>query len=331
MIEIDAIFYDGTSSKGYKSKVEFYDDKRVVIYPENLEKIEVSFDDLKISSRIGNIHRVIQIDEKRVLHSEENDKIDKIIKQISGESSILHLLESNHKLVLLSFITMLLAIVFSLTIGADMSAKFLANIAPDSLKRVISNNSMKIIDGYILKDSNLTKEEKQRVWRIFASVVDKSDDYYELHFRRGMGVNAFALPSGDIYVLDDLVKFCKDDDDMLFGILAHERGHVVKNHSMQILVKSSIVGAVVAYFTGDFSTTVSSLSAGFLNATFSREYEKEADFYAKDLMLKRGKDPKHLAKFFELMSKKYGDEAKEAGFLSSHPADSERIKYLLEK
>jgi len=146
-----------------------------------------------------------------------------------------------------------------------------------------------------------------------------------------MGVNAFALPSGDIYVLDDLVKFCKDDDDMLFGILAHERGHVVKNHSMQILVKSSIVGAVVAYFTGDFSTTVSSLSAGFLNATFSREYEKEADIYAKNLMIKRGKDPKHLAKFFELMSKKYGDEAKEAGFLSSHPADSERIKYLLEK
>jgi len=331
MIEIDALFYDGNSSKSYDTKVEFYDDGKVVIYPEGFKKIEASFDDLKISSRIGNIHRVIEIDEKRVLHSEENDKIDEIIKKLSGKSSILHLLESNHKLVLLSIVSMFIAIVFSLTIGADMSAKLLANIAPQSLKRVISNNSIKLIDRYILEDSNLTKEQKQRVKRVFASVVDKSDDYYELHFRSGMGVNAFALPSGDIYVLDDLVKLCKDDDEMLFGILAHERGHVVKNHSMQILVKSSIVSAVVAYFTGDFSTTISSLSAGFLNATFSREYEKEADIYAKKLMLIKHKDPKHLAKFFEIMSKKYGDKAKKAGFLSSHPSDKERIKYLLEK
>jgi predicted Zn-dependent protease len=182
------------------------------------------------------------------------------------------------------------------------------------------------MDRYILKDTLIPKERQQEISKRFLSLNDDNSLY--LHFRRGIGINAFALPSGDIVISDELIKFSNGDMDMIYGVLAHEKGHVVHKHSMQLIIKASMVSAIIAYFTGDISSIVASLSTSILNANYTREFEKEADAYAKKNMLKNGIDPKHLANFFIKMSKKYKNSDKDS-FFASHPSNKDRIEELL--
>jgi Zn-dependent protease with chaperone function len=333
LIKIKAEYFDGISSSSNSVEVEFFEDKRVLVKSKEIDLfLELNYDQLNISSRVGNTHRVIQIDQDRLLHTFDNDKIDQVTKNISNKSSIIYLLESKLKYSILSFILLIMSIVFFLTIGADISAKLIAHITPQELKNDISTQTLEVFDEYILKKSRLDKSRQEEIRYIFNDLTKNSSNY-KLHFRRGMGINAFALPSGDIVILDELVKFCKDSDEMIYGILAHEMAHVKLGHSMQIIVKSSIVGALVAYFTGDVSSVVSTVGATILQANYSQEFEKEADLYAKRVMLKNGKDPKHLAEFFIKINKKYRKDKNSSGYgiFSSHPDNDDRVRVLLTK
>ena len=54
-------------------------------------------------------------------------------------------------------------------------------------------------------------------------------------------LNAFALPSKDIFVYTGLLKTLPDDDAMLAAVLAHEIAHVAERHSVENLGVSWIV------------------------------------------------------------------------------------------
>lgn len=326
-MQIDALFFDGKSSDDLIVSVEFFDDKRVVVSGE--KEFESDFDSLEFSSRLGNTIRVIKLENAGVLHSLDNDKIDEIIKKLGNKISLVYLFESKAKYAFLSVVLIVLSVIFFLTIGADMTAKMIANVTPQSIKEKISITTLETFDKYILKESRLKVTKQKDIQKIFKSFTSE-DEKYKLHFRRGMGINAFALPSGDIVILDELVKFSDGNMDMIYGVLAHEKGHVALGHSMQIMVKSSIVGALTGYFTGDFSSIVGSMGGTLLQANYSREYEKEADMYAKKLMIKHGKDPKYLAEFFTKMSQNREDSNSSSDFFASHPSDSDRVKILLE-
>lgn len=56
-------------------------------------------------------------------------------------------------------------------------------------------------------------------------------------------MNAFALPSRDIFVYTGLLKTLPDDDAMLAAVLAHEIAHVTERHSVENL-GVSVVGIV---------------------------------------------------------------------------------------
>ncbi len=330
MIEIDAKLYDEKSSQSKGVKVEFLDDKRVIIKGNDSFK-ELTFDSLKISSRVGNTHRVITSPNGEVLHSFDNDLIDRAIKLYSNRSQLAFKLESSYKFAIISIVAIVAVVALYLTVGLDISAKAVAKMTPYSIKETISKTTLTNLDKYILEDSNLSKEQKLRVTKIFKTLTNNSPKY-KLHFRKGMGINAFALPDGEIVVLDELVKFCDKDDDMIFGVLAHERGHVDLDHSMQLIAKSSMVGVLIAYFTGDVSSSITGIVASVINAKFSREYESQADIFAKKLMLSHHKDPKHLADFFIKIEKKYHlDPSDVTSFFASHPSDKDRIKMLTSK
>jgi len=48
-------------------------------------------------------------------------------------------------------------------------------------------------------------------------------------------MNAFALPSKDVFVYTGLLDVLPDDNAMLAAILAHEVAHVVERHSVENL------------------------------------------------------------------------------------------------
>ena len=331
MIKIKAKFYTQENSLAKDVEVEFFEDGRVIIKGDSSLR-ELTFDSLKISSRLGNTHRIITCPNNEVLHSYNNDDIDKAIKLYSNKTQLAHRLESSYKLAIFSVIAIIGVVVLYLTVGLDISAKFIANITPYSFKETISQTTLKNLDKYILTDSNLTKKRKDELTKMFKNLTDNSPKY-KLHFRRGMGINAFALPDGEVVILDGLVEFVDRDDDMIFGVLAHEKGHVELNHSMQLIAKSSLLGLLIGYFTGDISSGLGGIVGSVINAKFSREYESEADIYAKKLMLSHHKNPKHLADFFIKIEKKYNFDTNSSlsNFFASHPSDTDRIKILLSK
>ena len=48
-------------------------------------------------------------------------------------------------------------------------------------------------------------------------------------------LNAFALPSKDVFVYTGLLSTLPDDDAMLAAVLAHEIAHVTERHSVENL------------------------------------------------------------------------------------------------
>ena len=64
------------------------------------------------------------------------------------------------------------------------------------------------------------------------------------------GSNAFALPGNIVILLDEMVGFT-DDDDVIAGVLAHEAGHVINQHSMRAVARSTVIAIAVADECGD--------------------------------------------------------------------------------
>lgn len=70
-------------------------------------------------------------------------------------------------------------------------------------------------------------------------------------------MNAFALPSKDVFVYTGLLDVLPDDNAMLAAVLAHEIAHVVERHSVENLGVSP--SQVYASAKSDFSSSMSLL------------------------------------------------------------------------
>ena len=324
---IFAQYFDGKTSDKKEVTVKFLEDNIVQIVGEGVV-FKTSLDNISFSGRIGNTPRILTFSNGDVCHSKDNDKIDLILRQRKGSNSFIHMIESKMIYVIISITLLILSVLFFLTIGSDIAAKHIAKIIPQSIENKISRSTLKALDEYILKPSSLPQNKKDELQTLFAKITDNETKYH-LHFRRGIGENAFALPSGDIVITDELIELSDGNNDMIYGILAHERGHVVRKHSMQLLIKASIVSTVITYFTGDVSSLVATLSTSLLNANYSREFEREADVYAKKKMQQADISPKHLAEFFTKMGKKMHDHNNSHSYFDSHPSNKERVENLL--
>ncbi|GAB1582648.1 hypothetical protein PPNSA23_25910 [Phyllobacterium phragmitis] len=110
-----------------------------------------------------------------------------------------------------------------------------------------------------------------------------------------MGPNAFALPDGTIIVTDALTDLAPGDD-MVLGVLAHEIGHVVHEHTLRRLYRAAGVSALIMLIGGDIGSGLEDvLTRGSALITLSYSLEQEADRYSIDLMARAGRDPAAIA------------------------------------
>ena len=186
----------------------------------------------------------------------------------------------------------------------------------------------------VLAPSALDAERQQALVYRFASLTVPGDTRpaFRILFRDGrrLGANALALPDGTLVVTDQLVRLA-DDDAQILAVLAHELGHVERRHSLRMLIQTSVVGLVMAWYIGDVSGLAAGLPTLLLQAGYSREHEREADRYAADLLRLNGLSPRLLADMLEkLEAAQGGDGATMSGlgYLSSHPSNRERVRYL---
>lgn len=230
--------------------------------------------------------------------------------------------------------------------GAPFLAAKLVPLIPVKADLMLGELAMEAIDQTYFKPSQLTGVLQDHVQPALNLVSPEHPRLpFKLHMRssKSIGANAFALPSGDVVVTDDMYalmldsKFQVDEHGkrLLAAILAHEIAHVELRHSMLNLTETSLMTVVVNSLFGDFSTVLTTASSTVLNAKYSREKEAEADRYAIELMKKKGISPIYFALALERLqrshsSKKTDDEESwfnesVLDYLSSHPNTKERI------
>jgi len=217
--------------------------------------------------------------------------------------------------------------------GLPAISKALAPRIPEPMLQSMSQHTLAFLDERLLDRSVLTEARRVALSEHVHTVLQTGTKLpaYRLHFRSSsMGPNAFALPSGDVVIFDQLIRLAESDDEVA-GVVAHELGHVAHRHGLRQLIQSSVVSFVVGLYLGDVSSVAASLGALVLESRYSREFELEADAYAARTLLAAGRGTEPLAAMLERMEKAHAEESK-AGTswsgLSSHPETAERIARL---
>jgi predicted Zn-dependent protease len=145
-------------------------------------------------------------------------------------------------------------------------------------------------------------------------------------------VNAFALPGGFFFVNSGLMLKAESEAE-LAGVMSHEIAHVAARHGTKQATRGELVNiaSIPLIFMGGWTGYAIRQGAGlaiplgFL--TFSRGFEREADYLGLQYMYKSGYDPTAFVDFFEkiqsLEKRKPGSVSK---VFSTHPMTDDRIK-----
>ncbi|GEP09222.1 M48 family metalloprotease [Methylobacterium gnaphalii] len=165
---------------------------------------------------------------------------------------------------------------------------------------------------------------------------DRPEETYAVTLLDSPVVNAFALPSGRLYVTRGLVALASDTSEVA-AVLAHEIAHVTLRHATartEMALRSQLVSRVVADVLNDPATGAQMESQSKVTlARFSRDQELEADAAGVKTLAGAGFDPFGAARFLNALNRtialKSGTgSGSEPDMLATHPGTTERINLV---
>ena len=189
--------------------------------------------------------------------------------------------------------------------------------------------------GGVYNDPRLQSVVEQMVERLVAA-SEKPDLHYKVTILNSQSINAFALPTGQLYVTRGLIALA-DDDSELASVIAHEMGHVIAKHAelrQKEEQQADLVSRVVTDVVSDPAAGALALAKSKLElASFSRQQEFEADAIGIGIADRAGYDPYGAARFLTAMERNSELKPEHSGainpaapdFLSSHPSTPERV------
>ncbi|MBA4212397.1 MAG: hypothetical protein C0449_04845 [Polaromonas sp.] len=231
------------------------------------------------------------------------------------------------------------------TWGVPWLSRTLAHQVPQSLETRLGEQGMQQLDRLFLQPSALPAQQQQALRDRFASAVERAHPQggapawqLSFHQSKALGANAFALPGGYIVITDDLVKLLADQPDAIVGVLAHELGHVHHRHGLDLMVRASLISALVGVVLGDASGFLATVPATLATQAYSRDAERDADAFAAQLLDRSGVSPSVMVAFFERIQRQERAGQDEEGddsaalpiAISSHPDHDERIRFFRE-
>ena len=148
--------------------------------------------------------------------------------------------------------------------------------------------------------------------------------------------NAFAVPGGNVYVTDSLMKFVENREE-LAGVLCHETSHNIHHDVLHLYQKQQrastayTIGDILANIAtgGKYSRTIDTVAGGLFQVQtlrYSRDVETAADLKGAQTCAQAGSNPwgmVWLFKRFETLN-----TSSMPNFLSDHPTDEARIAAL---
>jgi predicted Zn-dependent protease len=235
----------------------------------------------------------------------------------------------------------------SLAACGDMS-RFQTATAPTAVPAIKPNRTVattpaaekeheRILASYggVYDDPKLESLVSKTVDRLVAA-SDRPDQPYKVTILNSGAVNAFALPTGQLYVTRGLIALANDTSE-LSSVLSHEMAHVLAKHAAQRedqARQAAIVDKVVSDMGTDPEVTAFTIAKNKISmANFSRSQELDADKMGVAISAHAHFDPYGASRFLtsmernaELKAGKTSLDPRAQDFLSSHPATPERVQ-----
>jgi beta-barrel assembly-enhancing protease len=150
--------------------------------------------------------------------------------------------------------------------------------------------------------------------------------------------NAFAAPSGLIFIHSGLLE-AMDNEDELAGVLAHEIAHVASRHISDRIARGSKIGIgtaaliIAGVVLGGGALSQALMTGGMaagasINLKFSREDEEESDRLAFRYMQSQGRDPKGLVTMLRKIRNTSRYRPSIPPYLLTHPEPELRMNYV---
>jgi Zn-dependent protease with chaperone function len=282
---------------------------------------------LHVSERISAAARKVTFPDGAYLEINDHAAFNGLLADTGHRDSWIVALQQSWRGSLLAPLATAAILILSYLYSLPAAARVIAFNLPVSMERSLGDGILDYLDQQIFKPSTLPATRQQALRSRFQSLLSPTPDRpaYVLLFRQStIGPNAFALPSGDIILTDELVHLLADDEAVM-GVLAHELGHLHERHLTRRLLQSSAIAAAATLLVGDVSAVIATIPTLMLDLKYARDAETEADEYALRMLDKNGIAREHLAVAFE----KLGQLSPEvSSFLSSHPSGAERVRHL---
>ena len=202
-----------------------------------------------------------------------------------------------------------------------------------------------VLGKYPAYDQNAVNQYVNVIGQTLAQASDLPAIFGGYHFLvlDSNDINAFATPSGLVFVTRGLLRCCRNED-ALAAVLAHEIGHIQLRHGMQAIEKARVTEALttlavegaktlgtrdVAALTETFGGTITDITGTLINKGYARSSEYGADQAAVALLRRVGYNPNGLVEMLSVMKK----NLKEGGldFAKTHPAPDDRIAEIQKK
>lgn len=196
----------------------------------------------------------------------------------------------------------------------------------------------------ILKKEPLSRDRRlnavvQRVGKRIAQAAAQPNYKWEFFVIDKDVLNAFCLPGGKIFVYKGLFRAVQNED-QLAVVMAHEVAHAIARHGAERMsmmqvgrMGKDIAGQVISggKYAGAINKAYGSVEGVGLILPFSRKFEYEADEIGLYLMTKAGYNPREALTFWDNMRRLSAGTKKPPEFLSTHPADINRIKKIQQR
>ncbi len=189
--------------------------------------------------------------------------------------------------------------------------------------------------GGVYTDPRVQTMVEQLVERLVAA-SERPDLHYKVTILNSETVNAFALPTGQLYVTRGLISLANDQSE-LASVIGHEMGHVIAHHAElreQKIRAEELNEKVFTDLVSDPQASALALARSKLSlASFSQQQELDADRIGIETAAKAGYDPYGAVRFLASLERSSELKPRPNGainpaapdFLSSHPATPERI------
>jgi len=182
--------------------------------------------------------------------------------------------------------------------------------------------------GEIVESSPLYDQLKPIADAITRAAQPRYNHPFKFYLVHEAQPNAFAAPGGDVYVVDSLLYFVKNTDE-LAGTLCHEVSHTIHHDTVTLMEKQEKlekreIGAAV--LLGPTRAQAILLLGKLHSLGYSRDVESRADITGSDVCAGAGYNPWGLVWLFQDFDD--ADMGQVPQLLSDHPSNANRVEAL---